>query len=421
MRNLIIVLAVAFSFSNSYAQKILSLKECHQLATQNYPLLKQKVLIKEFEQEQLELLKHNYLPQFNLLLNASYQSDVSSLSSAGSLPISLPDISKDQYRANLDIKQLIWDGGINESRKSIIKLDQQIQDQEVEISLYQVKDKINQLFFSYILLDKQIKVLGLNTESIQAQADDLKLLIDEGMALQSDLDILKAEIINLNQKTTDLKFSQNGIRSMLSVYLGKEISANTKFESLNETISLNLNNNRLELKSFELSQSRLNTSKSLIDTYNKPKLYANGQLGYGRPGLNMLSNDFDSYYKIGISLNWKLWDWNKKKTEKKMLDIQSGLVQKQRETFEHNVKVSQQKINEEIKKFRAFITQDKDLIKLRRNIVKVSESRLKNGTITSAEYITELNKKIQAELNYEYHNVQLSLANQNLKYLLGHD
>jgi outer membrane protein TolC len=417
------ILSIFLSFFSD-AQNPLSLKECHELAVQNYPLVKQKDLIKQFEEERIQQLSKNFLPKVDLNLQASYQSDVTSLNASGAtgIPIGLlPNLSKDNYKVNLDIQQLIWDGGITKMKKKIESMEGRIKEQNLAIELYKVKDHINQLFFSNLLLDKQIKILKLTKENLQKTIKELTLLVEQGMALQSDLDMLKAESITIDQKVTELKHNQISVLQMLSIYINKEISPTQVFALNTNTKILELTNMRPELKSFDLNLLKFEINKSVIDASKRPFIVANGKFGYGRPALNMLSNDFDTYYKLSVALKWNLWDWNKKKSEKNLLSIQSAMINKQKETFKYNINIQHQKLLTEIQKYQDFIEQDVNITELRSNILKTSKSKLNSGTITSASYITEFNKEIQSKLNFEYHKIQLELAKQNLKQLLGHN
>ncbi len=418
---LIILLSIMLQ---SMTQDVIRLKDCYDLAISNYPLIKQKNVFKTLEENRISQLEKNFLPTVNLNLQATYQSDVTMLSIdnavASTLGMNLPNISKDQYKANLDIQQLIWDGGVTHEQKKIEHLNKQINDQELEVELYKIKDRINQLFFNNMLIEKQLGVLSLSKESLEKNIEALNHIIDQGMALQSELDILSAEVITIEQQISGLKHQQIAIRKMLSIYIGKDLNEDQKFEFDESELNLgNLTINRPEIRSFELNREKQNASMTQIDASKLPIVSGNGQLGYGRPALNMLSNNFDTYYKIGLNLSWKLWDWNKKNTDKKLLSLRSEMIKNQQETFEHNIWINYKQNNSEVNKLEEFLIQDQEIIKLRTNISLVAESKLKKGILTSAEYLTEFNKETQSKLNFEYHKIQLALAKLNLKYNLG--
>lgn len=408
----------------STAQDILHLKDCYDLAINNYPLIKQKKLFKTIEKNRISQLEKNFLPTLNLNLQATYQSDVTMLSiddaAAIMLGMNLPNISKDQYKASLDIQQLIWDGGLTREQKKIESLDRQINDQDLEVELYKIKDRINQLFFNNMLLEKQLNILSLSRESLIKNIEALNHLVEQGMALKSDVDVLSAEVFTIDQQMTGLHHNRLAITNMLGFYMGKEMNADQKFNFYESELNLeNLTINRPEIRNFELNREKQQATMLKIDASKLPIISGNGQFGYGRPALNMLSNNFDKYYKVGLNLSWKLWDWNKKNTDKKLLGLRSDIIKTQQETFEHNIWINYKQNNSEVIKLEAFLVQDQKIIELRTNIKATAESKLKKGSLTSAEYLTEFNKETQSKLNFEYHKIQLALAKLNLKYNLG--
>ena len=424
MKKIIILIFLLFIMIHSKAQEVLKLEDCYDLAINNYPLIQQKEIIKKYEENRLSQLDKKYLPMLNLNLQASYQSDVTALSMDGAtanmIGMQLPDISKDQYRANLNIQQLIWDGGLSREQRKIENLDTRLKEQNLEVELYKIKDQINQLFFNNMLLEKQMKILDLGKENLLNNIETLKQLVDQGMALNSEVNTLSAELITMDQQLTELKHNRLAVLQMLGVYIGKEIGENQKFQF--EDVELNLevvDIERPEIKSFELSKLKLLASMEQIEASKLPMISGSGQFGIGRPALNMLSDNFDPYYKIGINLSWNLWDWGQKNLDKSLLNINSEIIKTQQLSFVHNIRIKNKQSSSEVQKLKEFLSQDEKIIELRTNIRATAESQLKKGSLTSTDYLTELNKETQSKLNFEYHKIQLALAKLNLKYNLG--
>jgi outer membrane protein TolC len=88
----------------------LTLDSAYAAARRNYPLIKQKDLIRQTTDLTIENLRKGYLPQVSLNGQVSYQSAVTSID------VPVPGIkidppSKDQYKVAADVNQLIFDGG----------------------------------------------------------------------------------------------------------------------------------------------------------------------------------------------------------------------------------------------------------------------------------------------------------------------
>ncbi len=422
MRKFSIYIFLLFLTLSASSQEVLKLSDCYRMAEENYPLINQKELIDKIDEYKQIQLKRNYLPSINLNLQASYQSDVTKIPfDLSGMGLSIDEMSKDQYKANLDIHQLIWDGGITKEQQQIDKVDTKLNQQNLKVELYKIKDQVNRFFFNALLLEKQIAVLELSKENIQNNIQKLQSIVEQGMALKSEVQTLEAEKISIEQNITELKFSRLAMLRMLSFLTGREIGAEQQFDYDANSLSLESINqiNRPEITSFELERDKQKAFMAKIDASKLPQIVGFGQIGYGRPALNMLSNDFEEYYIIGLNLKWDIWDWNKRNTDKEMLSIQSKMIENQQKTFEHNIWVKHQQNITEVTKLESFINQDKEIIKLRSDIRANAEDKLNNGSLTSADYLTELNKETQSKLNFEYHKIQLALAKINIKYSLG--
>ena len=140
------------------AQQVLTLEECYALAEKNYPLARQKGLLEEKMQSEIKILERQKLPRLDLNAQSTYQSDV--IQFPGELPnASIEPPNKDQYRATMDINQLIYGGGNIEANARLKLAELKTKQQEVEVSIYQIKSHINAVYFSILMLQEQDKLL----------------------------------------------------------------------------------------------------------------------------------------------------------------------------------------------------------------------------------------------------------------------
>ena len=108
MKTKLIALLVFFLSISSNAQQTLTLEDCYTLVTKNYPLSKQIGLIQQKSSYEIEAISKGKLPKIDLNAQATYQSDVIGF------PTTMPGVqplNEDQYKATLDVNQLIYNGG----------------------------------------------------------------------------------------------------------------------------------------------------------------------------------------------------------------------------------------------------------------------------------------------------------------------
>ena len=301
MKRIFVIIAIfSFLVISSSAQETLSLQKAFDMARQNYPLINQKDLIRKTESISVENLQKGFLPQFSLSGQATYQSDVTKVS----IPVpgfSIEPPSKDQYKIMADISQLIYDGGITKEQKELQKLSASVEEQKVEVELYKLKERINQLFLSILYLDEQKRQVDLVKDDIQTGIKRVEAQVANGVAFRSNLNMLKAELLKVQQRLIEVKSSRKGLAEALSLFISKEINESTVFEKpFSETIIAKPDVTRPELKLFADQDKLLRQQEKLITAKNLPKASLFAQGGYGRPALNLLKNEFDFYYIGGV-------------------------------------------------------------------------------------------------------------------------
>jgi outer membrane protein TolC len=397
----------------------ISIQTCYELARTNYPLSKQIDLNNRNNQLRLKNLSKNYLPQMNINAQASYQSDVTEM--IVNIPnINMPTMDKDMYKATLDINQVIFDGNSTLYQKYVEKASLQTDQQSLEVELNKIKDRINQIYFNIILMQQNENLLNNVLSELNSRLKKVEASVKNETALQSNADVIKAEIFNTEQKIIEASENKKSAMKMLELYISKPVSESSVFILPDFTVNpLSFENTRPEMTLYDLQKNKFDASKKLSNSKLIPKLSAFGQAGVGKPGYNMLLNEFKPFYMIGAKLTWNFWNWNQTSNEKKIFDIQKNIVDAQKETFDKNIRIAAQKDISDIQKFQSLIAKDNEIINLRKNIVKSFSSQLENGVITSTEYVTELNNETQAKLNLELHKVQLQMAKVNYLNNLG--
>lgn len=395
------------------AQETITLEQCYQWSRENYPLIKKQELIKKAEQYTTENALKGWLPQVNITAQATYQNDVTQF------PLKLPNmnvepLSKDQYKVFADVSQTIYDGGNIKNQKKLALAQSEIQNQQLAVDLDKLKERINQLYFGILQTDKQLSQLQLTKSDINEGIKKADAQLKNGVIFRSNLDVLKAELVKIEQKEIELHAIKQNFVQMLSYFIKKNIDENTQLETP-EKILLTKNNNRSELKLFDAQKQLLETQRKIINTKNTPKLGAFFQGGYGKPGFNMLKNEFDIFYIGGIRLNIPISGFYTQKNDLALLENQSQDIEIQRENFLFNQNFIEIQQRNDLEKIQNLIDKDNELIELRKNIKTASLAQLENGIINTNDYLREVTAEEQAILTKITHEIQYLLTQYNLK------
>ena len=414
MKNFRIFIAIAFclTIGQAHAQTI---DECRRLARENYPLIQRYGLIERSESYTLANASRGYLPQVSFMAQATYQSDVTEVPLNDlPLPIAIDPLTKDQYKAVVDVSQTIWDGGVIGKQRKIARASAEVEQKQVDADLYTINRRVNNLFFGILLFNEQIKQNALMMGELQRSYDEVSAYIANGIANQSDLDAVKVNQLSIKQRQTELETTRKAYCDMLAYFTGADVNAETLRKPIASS-SVSQEINRPELALMDAQFKQLETQKSLLTAKNLPKLGAFFQGGYGKPGLNMLKNEFDLYYIVGARLTWNFSGLYTQKNERRVLAVNQSAIQTQRETFLFNTGMELTQQNSEVDKLRKLMADDEEIIRLRYSIRKTSEVKVANGTLTVTDMLSDLTAEDQARQNKALHEIQLLMSIYEIK------
>ncbi|MEO5594973.1 MAG: TolC family protein [Chitinophagaceae bacterium] len=395
----------------------LTIAQCYELAKANYPLAREMALIEKTKEYTIDNISKGYLPQLNLYGQATYQSAVTQIPI--SLPnVSIPVLSKDQYKTYGEIYQPLTDGYTIQQQKQLVTANAATELQKLAVELYKLKERINQLFFGILLVDAQVQQTVLLKKDIQSGIEKTNAAIANGTALKSNSDILRAELLKTDQRSIELKANRKGFTDMLAIFINQPVNEHTTLLSpLPSAITPGIK--RPELQLYEVQKNSFTIQDKLIRAKNLPRIGVFAQGGYGKPGLNFLSNEFSLYYIGGLKLNWNFSGLYTAKKEKAILKINQASIDIQKETFLLNMNLVLSQQNSEVLKLQELIDTDKEIIELREKIKQTSGSQLQNGILTSIDYLAYVNAEDQARQNMVLHQVQLLLAEYNYQTTSG--
>jgi outer membrane protein TolC len=407
MRKLLLLFLIPVRIT--FAQSGITLEECYKLARENYPNLKQSGLLAEISALKTENIRTNYLPKINLNGQATYQSDVTQIK----IPIpniTIPTVAKDQYKIYLDFQENIWDGGISSAQKQLEVATLKTSLSQLENELYQIREKVNQAWFTAFLAKQSVEVIKTQIAVLDERIKTAQSGLKNGVAEKSNLDILMAEKISAEQQITEMESGYETTLKVLSILTGKEITTDTRLVQDEPKLQASEPVSRPELIFFDKQLEQLDASSGLLKRQRYPKVYGFGQAGYGRPGLNMLNDKFDTYYLVGVGLSWNVFDWWKTNRDRKVTELQKNMVRSQSETFGQNISILLEQQMSTISKLQKLIESDAEIITFREDVAKRSASKFDNDEINSSDYTTDLNAAIVARLKLETHKIQLREA-----------
>lgn len=408
----ILTLLLLFCSIISFGQQQLTLDECYNLLYKNYPLAQQSILLEKQNLLDLEVIHTENLPKLEFAAQATYQSDVTKI------PIEIPNftidpLNKDQYKTTISVNQLIYAGGLINATSEAKKADLKTNLKQVDVTIYQLKKQVNQLYFSILLQQEKKALLQSKKQLLEAKLKEVKAGVKYGVLLPSSDSVLEAELLKIAQQFIEIETNKVSLYKSLSNLIGTEINENNPLINPQIITTETTEINRPELDLFQLKKDQIDVNENLVSKENSLKISSFATGGYGNPGLNALENSFQAFYMVGVKLNWNVFDWNANKKQRESLKITKDIINTEETAFKLHTTIELDQTKAEINKISSFIPTDNSIIALQKNILQTAESQLKNGVITASAYITELTNLYEAENNLSTHKIQLLLAQTN--------
>ena len=399
-----------------------TLEECQLAAEKNYPMIKQYDLISQTTQLTVQNIQKGWLPQIAVAAQATYQSDVASWPESmkatfQQFGINMKGLSKDQYKIGINLQQTIYDGGTINSMRSIARQEEKVQKAQVETNLYQVRKRVNEMYFSLLLLNEQIKLNDDVKALLLSSEKKLASMLKGGTIATSDFENIRAERLSVEQQNESLKSQQQMLQHLLSTFCGIKVSNVQKPAPFETTISMN---KRPEMQLFDNQLKLSSIKEKALNTQVRPKLGIFAQGFYGYPGFNMFEDMMNRKWSlngmVGIKLSWNIGALYSLKNDKAKLRLQREMTENAREIFLFNNQLEEIQQNENIKRYHTMKQTDDEIIMLRTNIRKAAESKLAHGIIDINNLLREINNENAAKIQQTIHDIEMLKEMYNLKY-----
>ena len=403
-----------------------TLEECQRAAEQNFPLIRQYGLIEKTTDLNVANIQKGWLPQVSALAQATLQSDVPAFPDEfqklyQQMGITMEGLERDQYRVGIDVQQTVYDGGNIKSQKEIARRQGELQSRQNEVTMYNVRRRVNEMYFSLLLINEQIQLNADLQTVLEGNEKKLAAMLKGGTASESDWQNVKAERLNVVQQMTGLKSQRTALVRMLSTFCAMEVNRLVKPEIPENTGStVNL---RPELKTIDAQLRLADAKEKALNATLMPRLGVFAQGYYGYPGYNMFEDMTGRKLSwngiIGARLTWNIGALYSRKNDKAKLQAERETAEANRERFLLDNKMEQIQQNENISRYRQLMTDDEEIISLRSSIRKAAESKLAHGIIDVNDLVREINSENKARVEQCIHEIEMLKEIYNLKITTG--
>ena len=410
MRKFLSLLLSVVAFTGVSGQ---TLEECQQAAERNYPLIQQMDLIRQTTELNVQNIEKGWLPQVSASAQATLQSDVTAFPEQiqtvyQQMGIDMKGLRKDQYRVGIDVQQTIYDGGAIRNQKEVARERGNVELAQNEVNMYNVRHRVNEMYFSLLLLDDQIRLNRDLQELLEANEKKLSTMLKGGTAAESDFLNVKAERMNVVQQLTNLETQRQAVARMLSVFCGIEVKEPSKPSATAVQLS---GNQRPELRLVDAQLRLVEAQEKALNSALLPRLGVFAQGFYGYPGLNMFEDMMHRQWSlngiVGARLQWNIGALYTRKNDKAKLNLLRQSAENSREVFLFNNNLEQIQQSESISRYQKLMEADEEIIRLRSQVRKAAESKLRHGIIDVNDLLREINAENAARVQQSIHEIEM--------------
>lgn len=404
-----------------------TIEQCVNLAQENYPLIKKYNLLNSLNEINLSDINKSWLPQISVYAQGNVQNATPSFPDrlSGMLKQMGTDISglnEWQYKIGADLNQTIWDGGSSKARREIERTQHAENQAALDVQLYAVKERVENLFFGILLIDEQTKQIRASIDLLQDNLQKLRSMLKNGIAMQCDADMVEAQYLATSQQLIQARSMAESYRRLLEIYIGESL-AGRELIMPDAVIPGDLVPNRPEQKLFNAQLLANDALRNNITSSIMPQIGLFAQAYYGYPGYdyfeNMMNRNPSFNILAGVKISWNIGAFYTKKNSSQKLKLAAGEISADRETFLFNTSLETQSQVDNINELKAVIKEDGRIVELRANVRRAAESQLDNGTIDATALLTKITDEKQARLNAAYHEIQLLQSIYKLKHTVN--
>ncbi|MGM9693390.1 MAG: TolC family protein [Alloprevotella sp.] len=408
-------MSICWGAALTCAAQSITLEECKKLARENYPLIRQYALIEQTEEFTVKSIEKGNLPRLAVSAGATWQSKVTELPDAfkqmlSSAGISAKGMAKDQYRLQFDLQQNIYDGGKIRTAREVARKQSEVEKRENDVNLYALNARIHDLFFSMLLLEEQIRLKEEQQNLLKDNCRKVEAMCEKGVAMQSDVDALRAEELDALQQTADLKASRRTCETLLSLFIGRSLEG-VALEKPKAPAAKG-GEGRPELQWFEAKMRHNEELQKQLKVGLRPTLGFQASGFYGYPGYDMFESMFSRTWKtgilLGVQLKWNLTPFYSFKSDRRRLETQRSRIENAREVFLFQNRLEAAEDSTNAVRYKEMLATDDRIIELRESVRKAAERKLDLGVIDVNDLLREITRETAARIARSVHEVEMT-------------
>ena len=371
----------------------------------------------------LRSLAAERMPALEVDGQGQYQSAVTAV------PVRLPNLSiptppHDTYDAYLRAQERLFDPTLA-PRRAVERAQLAQSEAQIGTTLYGLRQQVDDAFFTAISLTSRTDELNAAITDLQAQLAVARERVRAGAALAGEADAIEAQLLARGEDVRAAAADRQAALAVLGDLTGRPIGAREVLalpgvDSAAPLPSVDASmRERPEYTAFARTRDLLRAQEAVITAQEQPRVSAFGRFGYGRPGLDMLSDRFQSYWLAGIQVQWTPFTWGTSARDREALEVQRRMTSADEAAFTASLRRALVRDSAAVARLAGTLATDDRIIALREQVLTEARAQFREGVITAAQYVDRETDLLQAHLDRAAHRVALARARAEMATIIG--
>ena len=331
--------------------------------------------------------------------------------------------AKHNYDLKLSLVQPIFTGGILSNHVKLETINQLREKYNTDSREIQVAGMIKASYFTCRLLESKNESLSLLIKTLKLHHKRLDNLYREELVKKSDLLETQIKISETEMKQEELNqlLQEEKINfTRLCSFPVEDMVENydESIGTLPESLSF-FEDNHPGLKIIDQNIRMLCLQKKITAGDYLPRVQGFAELHYGRPGIDFFKNEWSLYFQGGINVNFRIFDWDQLKIEKKTADMAIQKLDNHKEDLVLEVKKKLTQLYAKKKSIEKQLEMVKNMVKFAAEDAALKEELVKENQVPNIDYLSALLDKERYQSMQNELLLQLSLIKLNVNVLIG--
>jgi len=224
----------------------------------------------------------------------------------------------------LTISQPLFTGNALSGMIRISERNQSLHRRSRRLLELMLAGRVKTVYFNCRMLESQMQSLNTLGEKIDNHLKKLEDLYNEGLVRKSNILETRIKKKEISLSAIEVENSLNSLKTAFTELTGSAVTdiENNHTETLpgeDKSMDIFLNNNP-RLKMISDRVNLIEIQKSIIRGRDLPQVGLFGEFHYGVPGINFLSDKWDTYYQAGIEVKLNLFNWGRSAKKNRIND-----------------------------------------------------------------------------------------------------